>query len=37
MAAGASDYLTKPLDVDRFFNVIERHLRELPSLTCTAK
>jgi len=37
MAAGASDYLTKPLDVDRFFNVIERHLRELPSLTCAAK
>jgi len=37
MAAGASDYLTKPLDVDRFFHVIERHLRELPLLTCIAK
>jgi PAS domain S-box-containing protein len=27
-AAGASDYLTKPLDVDQFLKVIEGHLRE---------
>ena len=27
IAAGASDYLTKPLDIDRFFKVIEQHLQ----------
>jgi two-component system sensor histidine kinase/response regulator len=28
LAAGANDYLTKPLDVDRFLKVIEEHFRE---------
>jgi two-component system sensor histidine kinase/response regulator len=27
MVSGASDYLTKPLDVDRFLKVIEQHLQ----------
>jgi len=32
-AAGASDYLTKPLDVDRFLEVIEGHFRETNSVS----
>ena len=34
LAAGASDYLTKPLDVDRFFKVIEQHLQAGAPLAC---
>lgn len=34
--AGASDYLTKPLDFDRFFKVIEQHLQPEPSLSCAS-
>ena len=29
MSLGAEDYLTKPLDVDRFLNVIEEHFSDL--------
>ncbi len=32
VAAGASDYLTKPLDVDRFLKVIEQQLQSRTSL-----
>jgi CheY-like chemotaxis protein len=34
LAAGASDYLTKPLDVPRFLKVIEKQLQTSPSLSC---
>ena len=34
LTAGASDYLTKPLEVDRFVKVIEGHFREA-ALTAT--
>lgn len=34
IAAGASDYLTKPLDVDRFLKVIEQQLHSRTSLVC---
>ena len=33
MVAGASDYLTKPLDVDRFLKAIEQHLQTRSGLT----
>lgn len=36
MAAGARDYLTKPLDVDRFLGVVEREFHETPALSCAA-
>ena len=32
--AGAADYLTKPLDVDRFLKVIEQQLQSRTSLVC---
>ena len=34
LAAGASDYLTKPLDIDRFLKVIEQQMQARTSLTC---
>ena len=33
IAAGASDYLTKPLDIDRFLKVIEQQMQARTSLT----
>jgi CheY-like chemotaxis protein len=33
LAAGAHDYLTKPLDVDHFLKVIEGNLREATSVS----
>ncbi len=34
LAAGASDYLTKPLDVERFLKVIDQHLHARAPLVC---
>jgi two-component system sensor histidine kinase/response regulator len=33
LAAGASDYLTKPLDIDRFLKIIEQQMQARTSLT----
>ena len=31
MAAGAKDYLTKPLDVEQFLRTLDKFLREAPA------
>jgi PAS domain S-box-containing protein len=37
MAVGANDYLTKPLDVDRFLKVIDEHCHEAQLVGCNGK
>jgi PAS domain S-box-containing protein len=37
MAVGANDYLTKPLDMDRFLKVVDEHCRKASLVGCNGK